>query len=285
MLLPVILFFVSLVHIRNIQASSTPEGIIDTTQSASSSATAVSFDKIAPLETRICDYCDCKSLKKTAISVDCHNKSLTSLPDILPANTKILNLTSNRISSLSVPYRSRNWENVTYVYLEDNLISSLNPLEFSPKFMRNLAALDIRRNKIQEFPSHILEQFINLDQIHLSNNPWLCDCESTFAFQEWLQRHFHKVGDKEEIRCGIPGNEANGLKSINLDQRLSSRVIYKLSKSELCPQDSLERPYDWLDLVNFSLGIMIVLILSKVLMDYVYQHRTKRLPHFFRFNI
>lgn len=241
--------------------------------------------RVSVLETRICEDCDCRSLKRTAISVDCHNKNLTSLPDELPLNTKILNLTSNRINSLSVPYNSRNWENVTYVHLEDNLISSFNPLEFSPKFMRNLAALDIRRNKFREFPSHILEQFINLDQIHLSNNPWLCDCESTFAFQEWLQRHFHKVGDKEEIRCGISGNDENGLKSNGLQQRLSARVIYKLSKSELCPQDNLEEPYDWLDVVNYSLGIAIILILSKVVMDYVYQHRTKRLPHFFKLNI
>jgi len=152
--------------------------------------------------------------------------------------------------------------------------------------MRNLAALDIRQNKFQEFPGHILERYTNLDQIHLSNNPWLCnDCETTFAFQEWLQRHFHKVGDKEDIRCGVSGNDENGLKSNTLQQRLSSRVIYKLAKSELCPQDNLVEPYDWLDVVNVCLAASIVLILLKVLMDFVYQHRTKRLPHFFKLNI
>lgn len=254
---------------------SAPEHLIDMTWT----------QRISVHETKICDNCICRSLKRTAISVDCHNKNLTALPDVLPLNTKILNLTSNRITSLSVPQNSRNWENVTYVHLENNLISSFQQLEVNSKFMRNLAALDIRRNRFQEFPSHILEQFINLDQVHLSNNPWLCDCESAFAFQEWLQRQFHKVGDKEEIRCGIPGNEENGLRSISLQQRLSSRVIYKLSKSELCPQDNLEEPYDWLDIINLTLGITIILIITKVIMDYIYQRRTKRLPHFFRLNI
>lgn len=241
--------------------------------------------RVSVLETRICDECDCRSLKRTAISVDCHNKNLTALPDVLPLNTKILNLTSNHINSLGVPQNSKNWENVTYVYLENNLISSFQPLEINSKFMRNLAALDIRRNKFQEFPSHIFEQFVNLDQVHLSDNPWLCDCESTFAFQEWLQRQFHKVGDKEEIRCGVSGSDLNGLRSNSLQQRLSYRVIYKLSKSELCPQENLEEPYDWLDVVNFALGISIILILSKVVLDYIYQHRTKRLPHFFKLNL
>lgn len=254
---------------------SSPENLIDMTWS----------QRVSVLETPICDGCDCKSLKRTAISVDCHNKNLTALPDILPLNAKVLNLTSNRILSLGVPQNSKNWENVTYVYLENNLISSFQPLEINSKFMRNLAALDIRRNKFQEFPSHIFEQFINLDQVHLSNNPWLCDCESTFAFQEWLQRQFHKVGDKEEIRCGISGSDVNGLKSINLEQRLSSRVIYRLSKSELCPQDGLEEPWHWLDAVNWGLGAVIILILVKLTLDYIYQHKTKRLPHFFKLNL
>lgn len=240
--------------------------------------------RVSVLETPICDDCDCRSLKRTAISVDCHNKNLTALPDVLPLNTKILNLTSNRIQSIGVPQNSKNWENVTYVYLENNLITHFQPLEINSKFMRNLAALDIRRNKFQEFPSHIFEQFINLDQVHLSNNPWLCDCESTFTFQEWLQRQFHKVGDKEEIICGISGSEENGLRSNPLQQRLSARVIYRLSKSELCPQDTLEEPYDWLDILNFVLGLSIVVVLTKVTLDYIYQHRTKRLPHFFKLN-
>lgn len=241
--------------------------------------------RVSVLGTPICDECDCKSLKRTAISVDCHNKNLKVLPDVLPLNTKILNLTSNQIHSIGVPQNSKNWENVTYVYLENNLITHFQPLEINSKFMRNLAALDIRRNKFQEFPSHIFEQFINLDQVHLSNNPWLCDCESTFAFQEWLQRQFQKVGDKEDIVCGISGTEENGLRSNSLQQRLSARVIYRLSKSELCPQDSLEEPCDWLDIANFILSITIVLILAKVTLDYIYQRRTKRLPRFFKLNL
>ena len=239
--------------------------------------------RVSVLETRICYDCSCKSLKRTAILVECHNKNLTALPDILPLNTKILNLTSNRIDSLGVPQKSENWENVTYVHLEDNLISSIQPFESNNKLLRNLAALDIRRNKFQTFPSHIFDQLVNLDQVHLSDNPWLCDCESTFKFQEWLQRQFHKVGDKEEIRCGVAGLEENGLRSNNQQQRLSHRVIYRLSKSELCPQDN-EANFDWLDVVNCLLGVTIILILLKVVMDYIYQHRTKRLPHFFRLN-
>lgn len=241
--------------------------------------------RVSVLETRICEECECRSTKRTAIAVDCNNKNLTALPDILPLNTRILNLTSNKIDSLSLPQNSKNWENVTYVLLANNLITSFQPLEKNSKFMRNLAALDIRKNKFQEFPTHIFEQFTNLDQIHLSNNPWLCDCEPTFAFQEWLQRQFLKIGDKEDIMCGISGDDENGVRSHQLNQRLSSKIIYRLSKSELCPQETLEEPYDWLDVVNLTLGFMIILIFTKVTLDYIYQHRTKRLPQFFSLNL
>lgn len=241
--------------------------------------------RVSVLETPICDQCECRSSKRTAIAIDCHNKNLTALPDILPMNTKILNLTSNRINSLSVPHNSKNWENVTYLHLENNLITNFQTLEINSKFMRNLASLDIRRNKFQIFPSHIFQQFINLDQVHLSNNPWLCDCETTFAFQEWLQRQFQKVGDKEEIICGIFGHDENGVRSSAIEQRLATKVIYRLSMDELCPQENLEEPYDWLDVINITLGVLIGLVVLKVTMDYIYQYRTKRLPHFFRLNI
>lgn len=239
--------------------------------------------RISVYETPLCDDCECMSLKK-AISVTCHNKNLTRLPVVLPLTTKVLNLTNNRISSLEIPHNSKNWENVTYIHLENNLLTSFQPLEMNTKLVRNLVALDIRRNKFQEFPNQLFKHFIHLDQIHLSNNPWLCDCEPTYAFQEWLQRQFHKVGDKEEIMCGISGSEENGVRSYNLDQRLASKIIYRLSKSELCPQDNLVEPYGWLDVVNILLGLTIILIVVKVTVDYVYQHRTKRLPHFFQLN-
>lgn len=240
--------------------------------------------RVSVLEAPICNQCECRSSKRSAIAIDCHNKNLTALPDILPLNTKVLNLTTNRINSLSVPHNSKNWDNVTYLHLENNLITNFQTLEINSKFMRNLASLDMRRNKIQVFPSHIFQQFINLDQVQLSNNPWLCDCATTFAFQEWLQRQFHKVGDKEDIICGIFGHDENGVKSSSVKQRLASKVIYRLSMDELCPQDNLEEPYDWLDLVNLALGLMIGIVLLKVTMDYIYQHRTKRLPRFFMLN-
>lgn len=239
--------------------------------------------RVSVLDTPICATCDCRSLKKTAMSVECHNRNLTLLPEVLPINTKVLNFTNNRIAKFGLPTNSKNWDNVTYVYLENNLITEFQSPEFNSKFMRNLAALDIRRNKFQDFPSHIFEQFTNLDQVHLSNNPWVCDCETTFAFQEWLQRQFQKVGDKEDIKCGMAGSDENGYKSLKTEQRLSARIIYRLSKSELCPQEQ-EEHYDMLDVLNLCLSFSIIFIVLKVTLDYVYQHRTKRLPKFFKLN-
>lgn len=240
--------------------------------------------RVSVLETKICDECECRASNKNAITVDCHNKSLKALPDVLPVITKRLILSNNQIDSLKLPPGARNWENVTYMILENNLISSFQPLEINFKYMKNLLALDVRRNKLKEFPSQVFDRFRNLDQVHLSNNPWFCDCESTVAFQEWIQRHFEKVKDKENIICGISGSDVNGVKSYNLQQRLSAGVIYRLDRSELCPQDNLQESYEWLDFVNIILGVTIILILSKVAIDYVYQYRTKRLPHFFRLN-
>lgn len=236
---------------------------------------------ITVFETKICDICDCHSLKKTAIGVNCYNRNLTSLPEGLPPYTKVLNLTSNYIKSLSLPLGSKNWDNVTYVHLDNNLVTSIKAIETNLKLMKNLVALDIRRNKLQEFPIHILEQFKHLDQVNLSDNPWLCDC-NTISFQEWLQKHFRKVRDMEQIKCAMDGNDENGVKSMHTNQRLSSRVIYRLSRSELCPQNN--GPINWLDFVNVALTATIIVILLKVIMDYFYQKRTSKLPRFFKLN-
>ncbi|KAG9508815.1 Protein BTG3, partial [Fragariocoptes setiger] len=237
--------------------------------------------RLSVLETKTCQQCDCQALKKTAIGVNCYKRGLTHLPESLPTNTKVLNLTSNRIGSLYLPNNSKNWLNVTYVYLDDNVVTSFKGIETNSKLMKNLVALDIRKNRLQEVPIHILDQFTHLDQVHLSDNPWSCDC-NTISFQGWLQNHFSGVLDVYHIKCAIYGNDINGVSSLRTNQRLASKIIYRLSKSELCPQN--DEPIDWLDVFNISLAIIIVLIIIKVFLDYMYQKRTSKLPRFFKLN-
>lgn len=237
-------------------------------------------------ETAICELCECRYSKLTSITIDCYNKNLTVLPDILPVNTKVLNLTSNQIESLELGSNVKNWETVTYLHLNDNLISSISGLEGKFNIMKNLAQIDLRKNRLQLFDTQIIAGFTHLDSIHMSDNPWHCRCFYTKPLIEWIQRNFQKISDEEDIKCGIYGTDLNGIKSFDRgEQPLAGKVIYRILPDELCPVSLFLDPFEFMDAVNIFLISTMLLAILKTLLDYMYQKRTKRLPIFYKLNL
>lgn len=80
-----------------------------------------------------------------------------------------------------------------------------------------------------------------------------------------------QVRDVEDIRCC---DVSSG--------RLAGQAIYRLLKSDLCPQ-----PTNWtnvmLDALNGIMAFLILAIVAKLLRDYWRQKRTGKLPTFFGF--
>lgn len=219
----------------------------------------------------LCKNCTCKEERSEWISVNCSSRNWTQLPRKLPIMTRSVHMENNRITSLFLPQNATAyWKTVAFLYLENNSIESLTRMEAS-KVLKNLVTLHLNKNRLSEIPIHILDQFPNqMDQLHLSDNPWECTC-NTVRFMEWLQDHHKQVQDREEVRCQSDGSQ------------LERRVIYRLLKSELCPQNSVTVNY--LDIVICIMAVLIIMIVFKLLFDCWRQQRTGKLPRFFSFKL
>ncbi|XP_054168187.1 slit homolog 3 protein-like [Oppia nitens] len=245
--------------------------------------------RMTVLETPICGQCECSVVRnKDVMSVNCSNNQLESLPTSLPSITKIVKLDNNNIKHISLNALAlNNWRNVSYLHLNNNTIESLAGFERT-NLLKNLVALHLNNNRLKEIPVYILDQLSHLDELYLSNNPWLCNCK-TVVFQTWLQNHFKNVKDVYNIRCAaaldpdIETKPKNGLYTENADQKFATRVLLRIPKSELCPQS--REPIEVFEIINWLVSTLIILIIIKLIYDYFWQKRTGKLPEFFKLNI
>ncbi|GIY87195.1 protein halfway [Caerostris darwini] len=216
--------------------------------------------------------CNCTISKdKLVVTVDCSNRGFQRLPEMVPYKTKALNLYNNKIKSLNIDHINATlWSDVSFLYLNNNIIDSVKGLEGN-WLLKNLVALHLSYNRLTEIPIHILEQIRGglLDELYLSGNPWTCDC-NTVRFQAWLQDNYRTVRNFDGICCSADSGT------------YSNSPIYRLKKSQLCPQQ--EHSVNILDVVNILMALVIVIIICKLSYDYWLQKRTGKLPRFFSLN-
>ncbi|XP_027198476.2 protein singed wings 2-like [Dermatophagoides pteronyssinus] len=255
-------------------------------------------------ESDICQTCSCCLTNKHAkagyryLSVNCSGRNLESLPNRLPKNTKVLDLSGNRIRNLNPLSKYHHgelskWAQLSRIILSNNLLESLDGLES----IRSIIYLDISGNLLTEIPYHIVNKVLSskkMDKLQIGNNPYVCDC-NTVKFQKWLHNYYRIIMDIEQIRCGelrpeLLHNESlfnAGSGGSMIEQARQSGFLHKeileINSLHLCP--IADTVIDALDLINIVLAISILLLIIKVTYDYLWQKRTGKLPRFFKLNI
>ncbi|XP_012270288.1 protein singed wings 2 isoform X1 [Orussus abietinus] len=203
-------------------------------------------------------------------SMNCSSRGLVSLPNFLPRNTTTLHLANNKITDLSSLATNPEYRRIVDVYLNDNLIESIAPLEGS-HWLDHFRLLDLRGNKLSDLPTYALENALlqsrNAASIYLGNNPWRCDCSFTPGFQDLLVRYERLIKDINDVKCSADARDDN-----------SNKQIRELTRTEICVSPEEESWLYPLDVLNVILALLILLIIGKLVYDYWSFKKTGNLP-------
>lgn len=245
---------------------------------------AQSYASLLSLKHETCTKCVC--FFKPSLHVNCSARGLTAFPKSLPTQTKVVDLEHNDIREISL---TPEWTSVIYLHLKDNRIESLNGLEGNV-FARNIRSLNLESNRLREVQARVLKQ-LNVDQISLNDNPWRCDCNA-IAFQLWLQDHSPQIRNMDQIKCATPptAGKGNGIDAdIPLLEAynpvLAGRTLYKILRSDLCPQPIEGAAHQLYDYVSCAMAFLTIFIIFKLVYDWWWQRRTGKLPRFFKLNV
>nr|XP_040040832.1 leucine-rich repeat and immunoglobulin-like domain-containing nogo receptor-interacting protein 3a [Gasterosteus aculeatus aculeatus]XP_040040833.1 leucine-rich repeat and immunoglobulin-like domain-containing nogo receptor-interacting protein 3a [Gasterosteus aculeatus aculeatus]XP_040040834.1 leucine-rich repeat and immunoglobulin-like domain-containing nogo receptor-interacting protein 3a [Gasterosteus aculeatus aculeatus] len=147
---------------------------------------------VSPAQSQGCPQrCDCFAKLKT---VSCFGKRLSSLPDGIPLDTKVLDLSGNKLrwveqsDLLSYPRLEK-------LDLSDNMVSSLEPNAFSS--LQNLRSLSLRGNQLKLVPMGAFSRLSNLTSLDLSGNKIVILLD--FTFQDLKSLKNLEVGDNDLV--------------------------------------------------------------------------------------
>ncbi|XP_044009972.1 protein singed wings 2 [Aphidius gifuensis] len=202
-------------------------------------------------------------------SVNCSHRNLTEMPKFIPTNVTTLRLDGNKISDLTPLVTNQVYRQVLDLYLDNNVIESINQLE-SSYWLENFRVFSLRGNKLTDLPTYALENVLlqsgNAVSIYLGDNPWTCDCLFTPGFQDLLISYTSLVKDIHDVKCHTG----------HID--VLNKPIRDLTRTQICITNDGEYFIKPIDMLNIFLASMIILILGKVIYDYWSFKKTGKLP-------
>ncbi|XP_014827387.1 PREDICTED: leucine-rich repeat and immunoglobulin-like domain-containing nogo receptor-interacting protein 3 [Poecilia mexicana] len=168
--------------------------------------------------------CDCIAKLKT---VSCFGKRLSSLPEGIPPDTKVLDLSGNRLRWIEqddlLPYTR-----LEKLELSDNMISVLEPNAFSS--LQNLQSLSLRGNQLKLVPMGAFSRLSNLTSLDLSGNKIVILLD--FTFQDLKSLKNLEVGDNDLVYIsnkaflGLVGLKELTIERCNLTSVSSQSLSY-----------------------------------------------------------
>ena len=140
--------------------------------------------------------CQClKSKYDTSILVDCRKRGLTAVPPKIPCNTVTLDLTQNKIRSLSNLNEVKS-SRLSRIFLAQNELTKI-PNEFIP-ILIHLDELSLSGNLLAVIPYGFKE--MNHTKLSLGGNVLTCDCHAKWLIS-WILSYRHNIVDIDDILC------------------------------------------------------------------------------------
>ncbi|XP_069820616.1 leucine-rich repeat and immunoglobulin-like domain-containing nogo receptor-interacting protein 3 [Dendropsophus ebraccatus] len=158
--------------------------------------------------------CDCAPQIRSVI---CHRKRLTSIPEGIPSETKLLDLSKNRIRCLN-PGELSTYLQLEEVDLSENIISVIEPGAFANLFF--LQTLKLKGNQLKLIPTGVFSKLTNLTLLDISENKIVILLD--FMFQDLRNLKSLEVGDNELLYIsqkafsGLVGLEQLTIEKCNL---------------------------------------------------------------------
>ncbi|CAH2292370.1 leucine-rich repeat and immunoglobulin-like domain-containing nogo receptor-interacting 3 [Pelobates cultripes] len=133
--------------------------------------------------------CDCAPQVRSVI---CHRKRLTSIPEGIPSETRLLDLSKNRIRCLN-PGELSPYPQLEEIDLSENIISTIEPGAFANLFY--LQTLRLKGNQLKLLPTGVFTKLSNLTLLDISENKIVILLD--FMFQDLRYLKSLEVGDND----------------------------------------------------------------------------------------
>ena len=160
--------------------------------------------------------CDCSAQSR---SVLCHRKRLPTIPDGIPIETRVLDLSKNRIHAVN-PDDFAAYPQLEELDLSGNNINYVEPGAFNLLF--NMHSLSLKSNRIKLLSQGVFTGLTNLTVLDISDNKIVILLD--YMFQDLRNLRFLEVGDNDLVYIshwafsGLLGLETLTLERCNLTE-------------------------------------------------------------------
>ncbi|XP_054653053.1 leucine-rich repeat and immunoglobulin-like domain-containing nogo receptor-interacting protein 2b [Dunckerocampus dactyliophorus] len=176
--------------------------------------------------------CECSAQTK---SVSCHRRRLSTIPEGIPIETRVLDLSKNKLRTIT-PDNFSSFGQLEDLDLSDNLISVVETGSFRCQLA--LRSLNFRSNMLQLVPAGVLSGLTNLTRLDLSHNRLVVLLDH--AFQDLRKLASLEVGDNELVFVsqrafmGLTGLQSLTLERSNLTVVPTDALAHLHNLVELC---------------------------------------------------
>ncbi|XP_052457299.1 leucine-rich repeat and immunoglobulin-like domain-containing nogo receptor-interacting protein 1-B isoform X1 [Carassius gibelio] len=135
--------------------------------------------------------CECSAQER---SVVCHRRKLIALPEGIPIDTRLLDLSKNRLKAIN-PEEFLNYQHLEELQLNENIISAIEPGAFSN--LLGLRILGLRNNKLKLIQLGVFTGLSNLTRLDISENKIVILLD--LVFQDLYNLKELEVGDNDLV--------------------------------------------------------------------------------------